>query len=76
MGDGSCHVHGANNMFEAGVDRAWVDEVRPSQLVDSPEPLDSRGVDQLPLNIGHLDVAVNRIPDFCDRFQCRGDQPF
>jgi hypothetical protein len=54
-------------VLEPAVPRAWIDQVRHGQLLNTPQPLECRRVDDVPLMGQELDQAVNRITDLYAR---------
>ena len=63
-GDGAAGepVH-ADRVVEARVDRARIHQMREAQLLDPPQPLEIRGVDDLGGNSVEPDVVPDRIPE-------------
>jgi hypothetical protein len=50
-------------MFEPGVVRAWIDEIREPELTYVPEPLERRSIEEPPHRLVHLDIPVHGVLD-------------
>ena len=59
--DAVCHPGGPERMLKSRMDRRRKDQIRRSELFDSPQALELRRIHQLDFERIHLDVAVNGV---------------
>jgi len=58
------NVHSSQGVFESGMLRTWIDQMRTRQLPDSPQTLEHNTVKQFLFNFSEADMSMNRISYF------------